>query len=150
MADSGLYQRSFPDSVPHGEGGVEAMNRRLFSLLDRQHACIRTDAESEAIMKDIAADPRLYNDYIASGAFPHFFGLAMPLVKAGIPLRPVQMENLPRCPEEFGAFSALILSYEWMKPRDPAEHAALADWVRRGGVLLTAGDGSDQIGRAHV
>ena len=143
MADSGLYQRSFPDSVPHGEGGEEAMNRRLFSLLDRQHAGIRTDAESEAIMKDIAADPRLYNDYAASGAFPHFFGLAMPLVKAGIPLRPVQMENLPRCPEEFGAFSALILSYEWMKPREPAEHAALADWVRRGGVLLTAGDGSD-------
>ena len=30
-----------------------------------------------------------------------------------------------------------------MKPRDPAEHEALADWVRQGGTLLLVGDGSD-------
>ena len=143
MADSGLYQRSFPDSVPHTPEGPEGLNSRLFALLARQRAGEDTRAASQSLMDEIAADPSLYNDYVASGPFPHFFGLAMPLVKAGIPLRPVQLENVLRDPACLSGFSALILSYEWMKPRSPLEHEALAAWVRGGGTLLLVGDGGD-------
>ncbi len=143
MADSALYQRSFPDDVPHSAGGVEGLNGLLFSLLPRQRAGEDTREDSLAIMRRIAEDPLLYNDYIASGAFPHFFGLAMPLVRAGIPLQPVQLDNLLRYPDVLAGLSALILSEEWMKPRDPREHEILAGWVRGGGTLLLVGDGSD-------
>ncbi len=143
MADSALYQRSFPDGVPSAPGGSEAVNRALVSLMDRQKAGEDTERDSAELMRRIAGDPGMYNDYVASGAFPHFSGLAMPLVKAGLPLRPLLFENLRRTPEILDSFSALILSYEWMKPRDPETHLILSDWVRRGGVLVLVGDGTD-------
>ena len=143
MADSGLYQRTFPDDVPHSENGVEGLNNALFAMLDVQKAGGCTHRQSEELMARIAGDPGLYNDYVASGPFPHFFGLAMPLVKAGIPLRPVQLENVRRYEDYLNQYDALILSYEWMKPRHSEDHRALAQWVRNGGTLLYVGDGSD-------
>ena len=142
MADSALYQRSFPDGVPSA-GGPDAMTDLLVSLLFRRRAGEDTRADSAALMRRIAENPPLFNDYAASGAFPHFYGLAMPLVKAGIPLRPLLFENIPRDPSCLDAFSALVFSDEWMKPGDPEALGLLASWVRRGGVLLLAGDGSD-------
>ena len=143
MADSALYQRGYPDDVPSAPGGVERMNSLLFSLNTRQRAGEDTGEDSAALMGRIAESPPMFNDYVASGAFPHFYGLAMPLVKAGIPLRTLLFENIPRNPDCLSAFSALILSDEWMKPRDPEALGILADWVRGGGTLLLVGDGTD-------
>lgn len=143
MADSGLYQRTFPDSVPHSEDGVEGLNRALFAMLDEQKAGRCTVEKSEALMAQIAQDAALYNDYVASGPFPHFFGLAMPLVKAGFPVRPVQLENVRRYPDYLREYDALILSYEWMKPQHSEDHRVIAQWVKDGGTLLYVGDGSD-------
>ena len=142
MADSALYQRSFPDGVPSA-GGPDALNDLLVSLKVRRRAGEDVRQDSAALMRRIADNPPLFNDYAASGAFPHFYGLAMPLVKAGVPLRPLLFENIPRDPSCLDFFSALILSDEWMKPRDPEALGLLASWVRRGGTLLLAGDGSD-------
>lgn len=72
-----------------------------------------------------------------------FFGMALPLVKHGIPLRPVQLDNLLRFPGYLDDYRVLLLSYEFMKPEHPGIHQALAQWVRDGGVLIYAGDGSD-------
>ena len=143
MADSGLYQRTFPDSVPHSEMGVNGLNDAFLELKRRQNEGECTHAESRKLMAQIAQDESLYNDYIASGPFPHFFGMAMPLVKAGIPLRPIQFENMSRYPQYLSEYGAVILSYEWMKPRSAEDHTALAEWVRAGGTLLYVGDGSD-------
>ena len=70
------------------------------------------------------------------------YGLALPLVKRGIPLTPVQLENLT-VPNYLKGFNLLMLTYHGMKPLSPEVHAPLADWVRRGGVLVVVDDDTD-------
>nr|WP_145156959.1 hypothetical protein [Paenibacillus terrae] len=72
-----------------------------------------------------------------------FYGMALPLVKAGIPLRPVQLDNILTFPGYLADYRVLLLSYELMKPEHPGIHQVLGQWVREGGVLIYYGDGSD-------
>lgn len=148
LADSGLYQRTFPDNVPHSSGGVAGMNDALLSLKYRELAGEDVSADSAAFLARIAADEGLYNDYVTSGPFPHFFGMAMPLIKGGVVLRPVQLENVDRFPDYLKDYDTLILSYEFLKPRKPEYHGVLADWVKKGGRLIYVGDGSDPYHQA--
>ena len=78
------------------------------------------------------SDPRLSQVY----------GLALPFVKRGIPLTPVQLENLTVA-NYLKGFSVLLLTYHGMKPQSPDVHAPLADWVRRGGVLVVVDNDAD-------
>lgn len=71
-----------------------------------------------------------------------FYGLALPLLKAGIPLEPVHLENSV-LPGELDAYRVLLLTYEGQKPLNPDYHAAIERWVRDGGALIYVGDGSD-------
>ncbi len=71
-----------------------------------------------------------------------FFGLAMPLLKSGIPVEVVQLENVLN-PKTLEPYHTLLLSYEGQKPLDPRYHEALAAWVKTGGTLIYVGDGSD-------
>jgi len=71
-----------------------------------------------------------------------FFGLTLPLLKRGIPVRAVHLENLFRAGCLDG-YRLLILSYEFMKPLKAEYHRVLADWVKKGNVLMYFGDGSD-------
>ncbi|WP_336787996.1 hypothetical protein [Paenibacillus sp. MMO-177] len=75
--------------------------------------------------------------------FSAFYGLALPLVKHGIPLRPVQLDNALTFPGYLDDYKVLLLSYEFMKPEHAGLHQAIAGWVRDGGVLIYVGDGSD-------
>ena len=72
----------------------------------------------------------------------HFYGLALPLLKRGIPLAPVQLENVT-VPRYLNGFRVLLLSYQGMKPLTPEVHAPIADWVKQGGVLVVCDDDSD-------
>lgn len=72
-----------------------------------------------------------------------FFGMALPLVKHGVPLRTVQLDNLLHFPGYLDDYRVLLLSYEIMKPEHPGIHQSLAQWVREGGVLVYYGDGTD-------
>jgi hypothetical protein len=71
-----------------------------------------------------------------------FYGLALPLLKRGMPVHPVQMEHAHR-DGYLAPYRLLLLSYEFMKPPSERAHAAVADWVRAGGALLYVGDASD-------
>ncbi|MDF2715268.1 MAG: hypothetical protein K0R28_2193, partial [Paenibacillus sp.] len=75
--------------------------------------------------------------------FSPFYGLALPLLKHGIPVRPVQLDNVRRFARYLKGYKVLLLSYEFMKPEYPDLHAALAGWVRGGGALIYVGDDSD-------
>ncbi|MCL2624040.1 MAG: hypothetical protein FWD31_10280 [Planctomycetaceae bacterium] len=78
-----------------------------------------------------------------------FFGLALPLVKHGVAVRPTLLENTLRYPGYLDRYKVLILSYEFQKPYSPGFHAVLADWVRRGGVLVYVGAETDPFHQAR-
>jgi hypothetical protein len=78
------------------------------------------------------SDPHLGNVY----------GLAMPLVKRGVPLAPVQLENVAVA-HYLDNFRVLLLSYDGQKPLSPGVHAPLVDWVKRGGALVVCDADAD-------
>ncbi len=71
---------------------------------------------------------------------PHlgnFYGLAMPLIKHGLPVTPVQLENVT-VPHYLDGFHVLFLSYDGQKPLTPEVHRAaggLGETRRRAGLL---------------
>ncbi len=72
----------------------------------------------------------------------HLYGMALPLLKRGMPVTPVQLENVT-LPNYLKGFRLLLLSYHGMKPLSPEVHQSLAAWVKRGGVLVVCDDDSD-------
>ncbi|MES2569977.1 MAG: hypothetical protein V4710_07965, partial [Verrucomicrobiota bacterium] len=72
----------------------------------------------------------------------HFYGLALPMVKRGIPVTPVQLENV-MIPGFLDAQRVLMLSYQGQKPLSADVHPPLADWIRKGGVLVMVDDDKD-------
>src|SRR5690606_16369700 len=81
-------------------------------------------------------DPQLSN----------FYGQALPLLKRGVPVQTVHIENL-HYPETLKDINILIASYSGMKPMDAEGHEYLAEWVKEGGVLLYCGRDNDPFQR---
>lgn len=77
-------------------------------------------------------DPQLAN----------FYGQALPLIKRGVPVETVHIENLGY-EATLKDIKVLLMSYSNMKPLDPEAHKHLAEWVRRGGVILFSGSDKD-------
>lgn len=74
--------------------------------------------------------------------FDEFYGLALPLVKHGVPAQCVVLEQVLQ-PDALKGVTALLMSYDHIKPLRSECNARLAEWVRAGGVLLYYGDDSD-------
>lgn len=72
----------------------------------------------------------------------HAYGLALPLLKRGMPVTPVQLENVT-VPKYLKPFQVLLLTYQGMKPLTPDVHAPIVDWVRAGGSLVVIDDDQD-------
>lgn len=77
-------------------------------------------------------DPQLSN----------FYGMALPFVKRGIPVKTVHIENLGY-PQALEDIKVLLMTYSNMKPLDSGAHKHLADWVRSGGQLVFSGSDTD-------
>lgn len=72
----------------------------------------------------------------------NFFGLAMPLIKQGVPVQVVHIENAGY--EATGRdLRVLLMTYSNMKPLDPEAHQHIADWVEQGGALVYCGRDDD-------
>ena len=143
MSDSGLFQRTFPDGIVNG--------RKLgdrFAMAKHKNTGNPVDEEAaEALMKEIREDESLLLDFIQSDAFPQFYGMSLPLLKYGLPVRPVQLDNVRRFAGYLDTLKVLILSYEYIKPEAPDINTAVLSWVMNGGTLLYIGDGSDPFHR---
>ena len=78
----------------------------------------------------------------------HVYGLALPLLKRGMPITPVQLENVT-VPHYLDAFHVLLLTYHGLKPLGSEVHPPLADWVKRGGALVVIDDDTDPYNRVR-
>jgi hypothetical protein len=74
--------------------------------------------------------------------FSNFYGQTLPLVKRGVPVQTVHMENLAYAPT-LRDIKVLVMSYSNMKPNGPEVHQHIADWVKKGGVLVYCGRDDD-------
>lgn len=74
--------------------------------------------------------------------FANFYGQTLPLLKRGVPVKTVHMENLGY-PEALADIKVLLMSYSNMKPMDKASHDRIAEWVKAGGVLVYCGRDDD-------
>lgn len=77
-------------------------------------------------------DPQLSN----------FYGEALPLVKRGVPVSIVHLENTGYA-DTWKDVHVLLLSYSNMKPMEEVQNKNIADWVRNGGVLIYSGRDND-------
>lgn len=139
MSDSGLFQRTFPDGIVTGE----PIEERFRAALHKNSGKAVDEEAASQLMKEIGEDDSMMLDFIQSAAFPQFFGMAMPLLKYGLPIKPVQLDNVRRFAGYLDDISFAVLSYEYIKPEAPDVNTALISWVKKGGTLLYIGDGSD-------
>lgn len=77
-------------------------------------------------------DPQLSN----------FYGMVMPLIKRGIPVEIVHIENLGY-EQSLKNINVLMMSYSNMKPLTADAHLYLTEWVKAGGVLCYVGRDDD-------
>lgn len=77
-------------------------------------------------------DPQLSN----------FYGQALPLLKRGVPVKTVHIENVS-FRKTWEEVEVLIMSYSNMKPMEKEAHGYIADWVKNGGTLVYCGRDED-------
>ncbi|MGS2737889.1 hypothetical protein [Sinomicrobium sp. M5D2P17] len=74
--------------------------------------------------------------------FSNFYGQTLPLLKRGIPVQIVHMENLGY-KETLEDIKVLVMSYSNMKPHSEDVHKNLNKWVRNGGLIIYTGRDDD-------
>lgn len=74
--------------------------------------------------------------------FSIFYGQTFPLLKLGVPVETVHMENLSYA-ATLKDIKVLVMSYSNMKPMSADVHKSLAAWVKKGGVLIYCGKDDD-------
>ena len=100
----------------------------------------------------VVADTMMFQRGGPSPSDPHlgsFYGLAMPLLKRGLPVEPVQMENAG-LPGALTPYKVLLMTYEGMKPPTAEDSLALAAWVKSGGVLIFVDDDKDAFNQVRA
>lgn len=155
-------RRAYTGTYPKADGsGKEPMPQEYRTNLttvmhtlrnikdQKEYTWLSDTKEVGVLLADSAMYQRMYptdlpqsQDNEQSAYWP-FFGLTLPLLKRGICVRPVQLDNLRRYANYLDHYKVLVLSYEFIKPASPDINIALANWVRDGGKLIYVGDGSD-------
>jgi hypothetical protein len=147
---SGKYPRGGNDAKPIPPEYATELQVVTNALNDMKQSDIKWDCGTQGIgvlisdsfmfqrEQPIPSDPNM----------AHFYGLALPPLKRGIPVTPVQLENVT-LPHFLDTQKVLVISYTGQKPQSPEVHPPLADWVKKGGVLIIADDDKDPYNQAR-
>lgn len=77
-----------------------------------------------------------------------YYGLTIPLIKKGIPVQTMNIEKIID-KDYLKDYKVILLSYDIWKPLNPKYHEMLADWVKKGGVLIFFG-GYDEYNNLNL
>lgn len=161
---SRVFRGKYPTEDGTGREGMPAEYRtNLLTVMNALRDMKQPDAkwtgnvnEVGLLLADSAMFQRIYPDddikheEAAKLDFSSFYGLALPLLKHGTAVRPVQLDNIRRRAGYLDKYRALVLSYEYMKPEFPDIHNALAGWIKAGGMLIYVGDGKDAFHKINA
>lgn len=142
VGDCELYQREYPDCL-----FKEAAKEVVGTVLNDDEELI--ERFSNELFTGNSQDDELMLKFMSSNAFPAFFSIALPLLKYGIQVRPVLLDNARRYVGYLDDYDMLLMSYEYMKPDYPDINNSIASWVKEGGQLIYIGDGSDPFNRIN-
>ena len=148
-----VFNGTYPKNDGMGKEGIPAhYATKLLTLMNtlrdmnQSETIWETDnSEVGVLLADSGMFQRKYpgDQKEAERRWMGFYGLTMPLLKEGVYVKPVQLDNIRRVNHYLDRYHTLILSYEFMKPQYPEIHTSIAQWVRNGGTLIYVGDGSD-------
>ncbi len=151
-------ERIFGEKYPRGSGDAKPIPPAyatelqvvMNALSDMNQPDVKWDCGTQGIGV-LISDSLMFQREQPTPSDPnmaHFYGQALPLLKRGIPVTPVQLENAPLkgflTPQK-----VLLLSYQGQKPQTPEVHDALAKWVNDGGSLIVADDDKDPYNQAR-
>lgn len=92
------------------------------------------------------------NDTLVEGyddpELANFFGMVMPLLKRGIPVKTLHIENTAY-PETWKDTRTLVMSYTNMKPLTSGGNECIAKWVKNGGNLIYVSRDRDPFQTAY-
>lgn len=120
------------------------------ALTDMKQADVRWDCGTQSIGV-LVSDSLMFQREQPTPSDPnmaHFYGLALPLLKRGMPVTPVQLENIT-IPGFLDNTRILLLTYQGQKPLGPEVHKSLAEWVTNGGMLVIIDDDKDPYNRVQ-
>ena len=135
ISDTSLYQRGYPDGILK-----KVKANEVGTVLRTTDEELR---EFENVLFKGKGDDEMRYNFEITQMLPGFYGLCLPLLKHGMPVRPVLLDNARRYLGYLNDYDVIVMSYEFCKPDYPEENAALANWVRAGGTLIYVGDGFD-------
>ncbi len=145
-----IFNGRFPRSAPHEDRqpippAYATELQTVFSALnDMKQSHVAWDCGTTGIGV-LISDSLMFQRGQPTPSDPHLgnvYGLAMPLLKHGMPVAPVQLENVV-VSNYLDNVRVLLLSYDGQKALSPEVHAPLADWVKRGGVLVVCDQDAD-------
>lgn len=150
---SRIFQGTYPkvdlDTKSADREGIPAdYATELLTVINALNDMNQEDVEYDTGTRGIGvlvSDTLMFQRAAPTPSDPHLsqlYGLAMPLLKQGLPVELIQLENLLQ-PNVLNNIKVLLLTYEGQKPLKSEYHRALADWVRAGGSLLFVDDGKD-------
>ena len=117
----------------------------IHALGEMKQSAVRWERSGTAGTGVLISDTMMFQRAAPNPSDPNlgsFYGLAMPLLKRGLPVEAVQIENVTTA-DILRPYRLLLLTYEGQKPPTPEFHKALAQWVRDGGALVVMDDDSD-------
>jgi hypothetical protein len=130
--------------VPIPEGYATELQVLIQALKDMKQKSVRWESGTRGIGV-LVSDSLMFQRSTPNQSdndIGHFYGLAMPFVKRGMPVQPIQLENVT-LPHYLDETKVLLMTYEGMKPLSPDVHDALANWVKRGGTLAFVDNDGD-------